>query len=343
MAGKIISISDDSGVTWSDFPGSTGEFNREGDRVTDTIFGQTFASEEAGLLQWSLSANAVFKGFVGYQASLKKHGSSTAFSGEAMSQVSGQRYKIDDATKEIWNRNATFTVFDGAADVTAQVESFNYLFGEIVFNAGYSVVGAITVDGAYFPTVQLARVDSYTLTQTAEAVGDSDFDKVQANGGYYANLPGLRSVEISIDGIYDSAQDLDTELENRSEIIIEINPDGMGRSVARGFFRVTEESRSGDVGAQEEVSYTFPLNVIQGAEIPFGWRHTNDSTIPEAIKKALTAWETEAKYDFRYLQDGTNGVSGTGVITDISLEGGLDAMNEFSLEVTGDGSPTTLP
>lgn len=343
MAAKIISISDDSGVTWSNLPGSTGDFNREGDQITDTIFGQTFQSQEAGLLTWSLSANAVFKGHVGYQASLKKHGTSTVMSNEAMSLVSGKRYRIDDPTKEIWDRSVVFTVLDGAADVTSEVESFNYLFGEVVFKATYTVVGAITISGSYFPTVQLTRVNSYTLTMTAEVIDTSDFDTVQANGGFRTSDPGLRTVEISTTGIYDTTLDLGAELEGRDEIIIEINPDGSGDSIARGFFRVTSEAKSGDVGALEEVTYTFPLNVVDGPEIPFGWRHTPTSPIPAAIKKALTAWEDELKYDFRYLEDGTNGASGTGVLTDVSLEGSLDSMNEFSIEVTGDGAPTPLP
>ena len=62
-----------------------------------------------------------------------------------------------------------------------------------------------------------------------------------------------------------------------------------------------------------------------------------------AVVKTLTAWQDGLDLDVRYLSDGVNGLSGTAVVADISLAGGLEAMNEFSCTFQGSGTVTTVP
>ena len=288
---KVIQVSDDSGANWHTLPGSTGEFSPDGEPITDTIFGQTFNSQFTGLLTWAMTANAIYKGFAGYQATLLQTGTGTGATGESMSQESGLIYIIDDTSKRIWDRSATITVFDNAVDHTADVEWFDYLFGRIKFNTGYTVTGPVTIDVTYFGTSVLGRGNSYTLTMSAATKDLSTFNTTQANGGYRTFDPGLRTVELEIDGIFDAATNAKSDLAARNELIVEIDPAGDGLSVARGFFRITSAPQSGDVGALEEQTISLALSVPDDDNllIPFKWNHAVGTTLNTATQIILDA------------------------------------------------------
>lgn len=347
---KVIQVSDDAGANWHTLPGSTGEFNPEGEAITDTIFGQTFQSQFTGLIGWTISANAIYKGFAGYQATLLKAGTGTATTGEATTNESGQIYQITDTTKRIWDRNATITVFDGAADVTDQVEWFDYLFGRFKFLDAYSVVGTITIDVTYFGTSVLGKGNAYNLTMSANAIDNSTFDIVQGNSGYRTFEPGLRTVELEIDGIFDATENAKSDLAARNEVIVEIDPAGDGLSIARGFFRITSAPQSGDVGALEEQTISLALSVPDDdlLLIPFKWNHAAGSTLNTATQIVLTAWQDETSIMARYLPSGApgqsplDGVSGTVIMTDVSLGGGLSDMNVFTADMQGSGAWTEV-
>lgn len=344
---KELYIKENGGSTYYMLPGSSGEFSVEAETIEDTIFGQTFNSNESGLITWTLNGNAVYKGQAGYTTTIKKQGTTTATTGEAMSVESGQIYKVDAATKEIWDRSATITVYDGTSDVTSEVEWYDYLFGRVKFDDTYTVVGAITADFSYFPTSALGKSNSFSLTMTADTIDTSDFGTVQGNSGYRTYDPGLRTVSIDLSGIYDSTAALKDEVTGRNELIIEVDLGAYGKSVARGFFKALTQSQSGDVGALEEESVTFELTVPYAADgsiyRPFGWYHATDTTLSQAIQIALTEFENETKPDLKYLYDGTNGWEGTVVLTDVSLETGLDSLNSFTINGQGTGAFTAVP
>ncbi len=352
MAGKLIQISDDGGSNYFTFPGGTGNLDRDAAQLSDTVFGQTYNSNEIGLLGVSLNANAVYKGFAGYVADLKKPGTATTMTTESMTLESGKIYKIDDQAKEIWDRTGSvtpFVFFDAAVDHNADVDWVDYLFGRVKFLDAYSPGGAITVTGTYFPVVALGKSTSFTLTMTADLIETTDFATAQANGGYRTFDPGLRTAGIDITGIYDLTNAFKADLAARNEIIIEVNPDGALKSLARGFFKFSGHGQGGDVGALEEETLSASLNVpapgavgITFVEIPFGWLHDPTSTLSTSIQKALTAWLAETKPKLQYLDDGVAGENWDGVITEMTLTGGLEAMNEFSVAATADGSPTIV-
>lgn len=353
MPAKLIQISDDAETTWYTLPGGTGAMTRDGAEIEDTIFGQSFQSQQAGLIDLGVSANALYKGFAGYVATIEQQGTPTGMTAESMTLVSGKTYKIDDASKEIWDVNDGVTpldILDTAASVdVSDIESINYLFGEVTFKSSYSPGGAITVTGTYLPTSTLGKGNSLTLTQTANAIDNSDFAAVQANGGYLTREPGLRTVSLTLDGIFAAANGLIALLEARTTVIIEINPDGNGKSVARGFFQPTSDNLSGDVGALEEESVDFALQVLdagalgEALTIPFGWQHANDSTLSQSIQRLLTEWEAENLVDVQYLYDGVNGWKMNAVITDLTMTTGLAAMNEFAASFSSNGAPTAVP
>ena len=312
MAAKQIRVSDDD-VTYHLLPGGTGELSREGRAITDTIFGQDYESQITGPISWGLNANAIYKGYPGYVATLKKQGTSTGTTGEACTLVSGKTYQITAPAHRILDRSATVTVYDGAVDHTADVVSIDFLFGKVTFSSTYTVGGAVTVDANYFPVITLAKFQSFTLTQTANAINNSDMPNLQSNGGFETFESGLKTVTLDLPAVFAAVDDWHGALIARDEYVIELNPDGTGvaGSIARGFFRLVTDTQAGDVGALETETLKFSLNVpIQTSgpdvEIPFGWEHGTSSPIPTAIQKALTAWSAGDLLYAEYLYDGTN-------------------------------------
>lgn len=340
---KTVRVSDDAGVTWHSLPGSSADKNMDSASAQDTIFGQSFNSTQPTLIDLTVTANSVFKGFAGYKAKILKNGSSTAFTTLPMTLVSGKRYRINDATKSLWNRAVAVTVYDNAVDHTADVVSVNWLFGEVVFASGYTVTGPVTVTGEYFPQSELGAANSLTLTQTAEAIDTTTFGVAQANSGHVTRDPGLRTVNLSLNGIYSSSAGLIALLTGRTEVMIEVNPDGNSKSRARGFFKCNSHVQSGDVGALEDEQVGFELSVPDDAEFPFQWQHANDTTLHAGVKAILDAWANEEKIDVQYLYDGTNGVEFSAVVTDASMETSLTGMNTFNFTFAADGATTAVP
>lgn len=330
----------------SDFytlPGMSGDFNDEADQIDDTVFGQTFQSQQPGLITWTSSAQAFYKGFAGYVASLKSSGTSTSMTAEACSLVSGKTYKITDATKNVFDYTKTLTVLDSASPVAAaDIESINYLFGQVTFKSTYTPSGAITVTGWYLPMTEVSRANSFTLTQTTQTVDNTDFATARANSGYRVFEPGLRTVTLELGGFYDYTDAVWEVLEGRSAIVIEINPDGSGLSLARGIFKLVTRGQSGDVGALEEQTRSFSLSVPENITTVFDWSHDTDTTMSAAIRVLLDAFINQTLPHVRYMPDGASGLlfAGQAVLTDVSLSSSLDAMNEFKADFQGSDQPT---
>lgn len=341
MAKEIQVSSDD--ITYYTLPGTSGDFNVEAEGISDTIFGQTFNSTETGLISWTTSANAYWKGFAGYLATIKKSGTSTAMVTEATTELTGTTFQITDTTKRVLDRTVTFTAtasISGALTIT----NIDYLYG--IFTFSTDVTGeTVTVDGSYLPMAAYGTAREFTLTQSADTIDTTDFDTAQGNGGFRTFNPGLRQVSLDLSGFFDTAADFKTLLQSRAEIVIEIAPKGNTESICRGFFKPMTTGQSGEVGATEDETATFELSVPYSDTqtiSPFSWTHSS-TTMPQAVQECISAWENETPIYVKYLHDGTNGWKGQNVITDFSLTSGLSAMVEFSFSGQGTGVYTAVP
>jgi len=348
MAKKVLVSADN--IVFALLPGSTGEFSKQGQSVSDTVLGETYKSSITGAITWSITSNSIYKGFVGFQAKLLRPGTPVTIAGASTSLVAGKTYQITNTAQRVMDRSAVVAVFDGVTNVTSSVESIDYLFGMVTFVSTFTPVGTITLDYDYLPLQTLGKYTSYTLTQTSEAIKTSDSPTLATNGGFDTHIPGLKTVTMALPAIFSVADGWGTILAARDELIIEINPDGLGGngSVGRGFFRLISDSQSGDVGALEEETLNFELSVpfaSTGPSIarPFGWVHGTNSPIPAAIKILLSAWETDTTAFARYLHDGVNGWGGEVVVTDVTLTGGNDAPNTFAASFTGSGAFVAIP
>jgi hypothetical protein len=349
MANKVVRVSDDAGVNWHKLPGNSAELSNEAEQTPDSVFGQTYESNEAGLITWAISANAYFKGFAGYLAKIMKTTASNAMTTEATTLESTRIYRITNAARRIMNRAVATVVFDNAVDHTADIEWIDYLFGRVKFKDSYTVTGAVTITGAYFTTAQLGKGRSYTLTMTDASVDNTDFATAQANSGHRTFEPGMRTVALEMGGVFDINQALRAAVVARSEVIIEIDPAGNGQSIARGFFKLVNDGQSGDVGALEEETVNAVLTVpaVDILHRPFGWLHTS-TTLSTSVQKCLNAWLNRTSIRVQYLPNGTtggsplDGVDGTAVISDMSLSGGLSDMNTFTVDFQGSGALTAV-
>ena len=344
MTSKLIQVSltDASYVT---LPGSSGDFNYEGATSDDTVLGQSYKSTQPTIITWNASANAFYKGLAGYVATFNKSGTTTAFTTEAMTLVSGKTYKITNAVKNVWDHAATFTVFDNAVDHTADVLSIDHLFGQVTFAPAYTVTGPVTVTGSYLPMTSVGTARDFSLAMTADPIDTTDFATASANGGFSTHVMGLRTVGLDASGFYATANGFKTLLTGRSELVVSINPDGSNKSVARGFFRTTSTGQSGDAGGNENESVKFELSVPTGSNVvtPFKWLHDSTTTLNTSIQTVLTAWQTQALLYVKYLHDGTNGWKGQAVVTDCSLSNSVSGINEFKISLQGSGAPTAVP
>src|SRR5262245_3406793 len=177
MPAKRVRVSDDGGTNYCTLPGNQGELTNEGNEINDTIFGQNFESNLIGLINWQVQANGLYKGFAGYVCDIYKYsGVSTAFTTQPATLVSGKTYQLNNVTQRVWDRTAVFTVFDTAVDRTNQLLSIDFLHGRITFLSSYTVTGAVTITGKYFPSAIIAKGRAFTLTQTMEPIDITDFE-----------------------------------------------------------------------------------------------------------------------------------------------------------------------
>lgn len=342
---KKFNISDDNGVTWFTFPGDTAELQNNSTAINDTVFGANYMSNQPGMINWNMTANGFYKGFAGYVAKLNQGGTPTVITAEACTLVSGKTYKVTNAAHS-WLDYATpgVTVKDNGINHNADVLSIDYVNGLVTFKTAYTVLGPVTIDGKYIPMSPILKGQSFTLTQTSNTIDLSSFDTAQANNGLKVFDYGLKTVSVDIAGIYAIANGWYTALTGRNNVYIEINPDGQGFGVngscARGIFKCVTEQQAGKVAELEVETLKFNLFVPDPSLVPlmlapFGWTHGASSTLSVSLQKALNAYLLNTLPKFQYLYDGTNGRSGAGVVTDMTLTGGLEVMNTFAIKVQG--------
>ena len=346
MAAKRIRISADN-VTFYTLPGNTAELQNENGELADTIFGQEFSSTESGIGSWTVTSNALYKGFAGYIVDLRKSGTSTAMVNEATTQIgSTKSYRITSNAHRIIDPYVPVVVKANAVTVAAaDIDNIDYLAGIVTFDAGYTPAAPVTIDGNYLPTTEIAGSRSFTMTMTSEAKDETDIPTAKANGGFRVFSPGLNTATLELGGIAKTGNDNIANLIARDPIVVQINPDNAGKSVATGIFKYTQQNQSGDVGAVEEETVTLNLNVPdnESMKAPFTWQHTNDTTLNQGVRILLDAWLNKTLVYVQYLPDGLAGHTGQAVVTDVSLSGGLEAMNEFAVTLQGSGAVTATP
>jgi hypothetical protein len=113
----------------------------------------------------------------GYNATLKMTGTSTSTTGEAFTLVSGKTYQVTSTAKRIIDPGVAITVKDnGGAVAASNILSYDYLFGKVTFIPGYTVLGAITADYSYLPTVAIAETRQFKLAVKNKLLDKTSLD-----------------------------------------------------------------------------------------------------------------------------------------------------------------------
>lgn len=206
-------------------------------------------------------------GVAAYNTVVERVGTSTSFTGEAMSATSvTNEYQIDDKSKSVWDRTATFTVYEDSVDVTSDVESFNYVLGKVVFSSAKT--GDISIDGAYLPRQAIAGANSYTLSHEGDTLDDTDFGA----GNFRTFVYGLRDVSLDLERWYPLNKHYLDAIKNGEIVVVSIQPGGTqggSSEYARGFFVVDTSELSGDVSNLESESLTLQLD--GDPDVSFDW------------------------------------------------------------------------
>lgn len=214
---------------------------------------------------------------VGYLTCVRAPGTSTAFAEEPMTNTSGNIYQITDSLRRILDTTVTPTFEDegeSPQDIpAADILSIDYLFGIVEFATPKS--GPVVVKtGNYFPMVDIAGANSYQLNQVGDVLDDTSFDRTRVNGGSRTRILGIRDVNISVARWDQGTQEFFDALNNRSILMIEVQPGGVG-DTARGWYVTETENHTGDVSGLESADLSFQLDEVIAAngtdKISFSW------------------------------------------------------------------------
>lgn len=341
---KKVRVSPDNGTTWYTLPGNQAEWNDEASQITDTVFGQDYESNQPGIVNWTASSNALYKGFAGYVAIVKQGGTPTTMTAEAMSLVSGKTYQITAGAKRVISYADALTVYDNAVDHTADVDNIDYLTGKVTFKSAYTPTTPITITGKYMPMATIARARGFNLTQNANMIDDTDFETAAANSGQMVYKAGLKTINLELQGIYALSNGWRAALLARSLIYVEISLDAAGATKFVGFFKPQQRQQQGNVGEREDENVTLNLWVPDGSLVntPFNWVFTS-STLNLGVQACLNAFLAGTNVDIQYLEDGAAGKAGDAFISEASLSNAIDGMCEFKLGFRGTGAVTAVP
>lgn len=340
MSAKTFEISSDNS-TWYTMPGNDASVDFAGNDLDTTVFGADFNSSITGIIDHSFSANAMFRETAGYNAVVRKVGTATSFTDEATTVVDGY-YEITDRTKSCFDYQAGLIVEDGGNVVSAtNIEEIDWLHGRVKFVDAFTPVGAIAFSGEYLPLATFGNFNSFDLTQSSDTIETGSFETVGSNGGYQSYKATLRDVALSAEGFYRTTSDFLTTLQNRDRFIIELDIEGDGENLARGFFRIGSDGLSGGPGGDESESISFSLFVPEGVK-PFSWRFGANTKAPQGLIEIIKAWENKTTVYYRYRPEGATGATykGEAVITDCSISNSIDGIAESSISGQGTGGIT---
>lgn len=337
MAAKLVQVRHVGETTWLTLPGNTADINITKASVDDSVFGSVFVSNFPTLKSWTTSANAMLKGLAGYKASIKRAGTPTGVTDGALDNEINGGFYTSNRAQSLWDSEAIVTIYSDATEVAdADIEYIDYLQGGVVFKSGFTPGAAITADFSYRGTSPVCYFTSFDLGQTLNTEDVTDFCSANDNGGWSIFAPQQLEVDLSLDGFYNDSSDTYQDIISDDAVIIELDLTGDGKTVARGYFRASDLSESGDVGSTETSAMTFTLAVPEGIALPFSYYIADDSLMPEAVRVCLEAWGDRVPVEFRYIADNsTLENTGEAYVTDASLSNSVTDMATCSLSFQG--------
>lgn len=216
-----------------------------------------------------------------YRTRIKKSGEPTAFSSAAFTATTvNNQYQITSTAFRAWDRTQSFTFRTSATTISTTsssgISDIDYLFGKVTFDSSQG--SSLNGDGTYLPLTDVGGANTYTLSMGGDVLDDTAFNST----GWRSRTLGLRDVSLSIsrwddlnlrfvEGILDlsTAGSSGEFFAGSTVVVMEVNPGGSSSVQARGFFRISANDNSGDVGSLESVDISLELD--GSTEDAFRW------------------------------------------------------------------------
>ncbi len=201
----------------------------------------------------------------GYKTTVRLTGSATILTSEGTSTYSTAAHtrQINTASKRVLSSTAALTIKSGSYTLLASdILSVNYLFGAITLTTaftGSTHSQSIKVSGKYLPTAVLTGAHTYSLSQSATLLDNTDYSST----GWTSRVQGLKDVTLTVDKFEDMDLSIYNTITAGTPLIIEIRPGGTGNAV-RGWFLADSETLSGAVNALEANNLKFSLDTQVG-------------------------------------------------------------------------------
>ena len=184
--------------------------------------------------------------------------STTTFTDEACGVVTGKTYEITDRDKRYWSLSDGVVVSDDGSPVSASnIESIEYLAGQVTFVSGYSVTGDITVSGEYYDITEVTFANTASLSIDPNLEEDTTFCTAQDNSGWKTRTRTLLEGSLTVSGFYDSTDNFSTEALAGTEVIVEYRPDKDASNAYIFKAQVDDDGNDSDVQSLATKSYTF--------------------------------------------------------------------------------------
>jgi len=139
----------------------------------------------------------------GYLCTVKLSGTSTAYTAEGATLVSGTTYRINTAAKRVLDPAAAITVKDAGTPLAADAFTVDYLFGTVTLDSAPG--GAVTVDASYFPLWAVAEGNAVSISCARDELEST----IYGNTAHEFTL-GLGSASGDIKSFDVQTTDLDT-------------------------------------------------------------------------------------------------------------------------------------
>lgn len=193
----------------------------------------------------------------GFNCKIRRGGTPTAMTAEAMTAIGGGRYQITAAARRCIDPNLAFHITQSAATLPyAEITAANFEFGEVTT----ATVGTTTVTGFFIPLGTadiLSEVKGFSLSESTDLLDRTVFlDGVPLR----RRIPGLADASVSLDMFVDQDDlpDLRDIYENGEETMLEV--DYGATELFRGWGVIESLERSGAVDGLIELSVTWNLS-----------------------------------------------------------------------------------
>ena len=326
---KLLQVSADNS-TWVNLPADSPTLSINNSPQETTTLGNNdgFKSRTYGLKDFSISAEGNFVPINVYSFTLKKSGTSTAMTDEAMSNTTGNSYKIDAAAKEIFDRDADFVFKDGGSVIAVgSIASIDYLSGTVTLTGAAS--GAVTVTGNYIPVT--ASIDATTASLEMNAELEETTSVNSGANNYKTRTPKLKDVSISISSYYDVNRAVFGNLNAAETVLAEITLGGSALQTIRGWFMVESNNASGGVADVESEEISLQLN--GNAKSAFSWSYPA-SGFDVGLSLLTGNYFNGGALYARYYPEGVGNAGQKGPVLVESFSLALDVNNKTTFSVT---------